>query len=338
MLVKKTVHAFACLAALATALAPSIASAQGVVKLQETKQPTQAAPASPDVAPAPNAVAPPASVAPLPMTGAPALLQAGTRIYLSLDELVTSRRGSDDVGTIVRCRVWRDVEQDGVLFIKAGTPATCRVDKVSRRNIGGFEGSVAIGGVETKSVDGQLVTLTGGYHKDGDGHKVVVLAVGLLLLWPVLFVPGGNAELPPGTVFDTSSVNDLRLAQMATPAAAAGPVTVDLRSMGVAGLSAEFMVDDFVKQPKHDTFRIKVSNDGQIPQGLVIDSVNGKPISPISLNVKDVAVNNGQASGVAEAGAKEVAKYFVRGINRFEVSYTDGGQRRATEVIMNVQM
>jgi len=32
-------------------------------------------------------------------------LAAGTRIYLSLDETVSSARGGDDVGTIVRCRV-----------------------------------------------------------------------------------------------------------------------------------------------------------------------------------------------------------------------------------------
>jgi len=40
----------------------------------------------------------------------PASLPAGTRLYLTLDENVTSARGGDDVGTIVRCRVWRDVE------------------------------------------------------------------------------------------------------------------------------------------------------------------------------------------------------------------------------------
>jgi hypothetical protein len=158
-------------------------------------------------------------------------------------------------------------------------------------------------------------------------------------LWPVLFVPGGNAELPPGTVFDVATVNDLRLAPPAgATTVAQTPAVVDLRSMGVSGLTADFMLDDFVKQPKHDTFRIKVSKDGQLPEGLVIDSVNGKPVDPIALKVKDVVVTDGQASGVAEAGAKEVAKHFVRGINRFEVSYKDGGERHATEVIMNVQM
>lgn len=264
--------------------------------------------------------------------GAP--LQAGTRIYLTLDENVSSARGGADVGTIVRCRVWRDVEDRGAVFIRAGAPATCRVDKVSRRNMGGTEGKVSVGGVETHAVDGQTVMLSGGYNKEGSGHKAVVWTVGLLLFWPALFVPGGNAELPPGTVFDVSTVNDLRLAETA---AAAAPRHVDLRSLA-NGLSAEFMLDDFLQQPKHDTFRIKVSKDEKLPSELVVDNVNGKPIEPIPLTMKDVSTKEGVATGVAETGAKGLAKYFVRGINRFEVSYREGGERQATEVVMDVQM
>jgi len=238
------------------------------------------------------------------------------------------------VGAVVRCRVWRDVENNGVVFIKAGTPATCRVQKVSRRNIGGFEGKVAVAGVETKSVDGQMVTLAGGYNKEGNGHKALVLTVGILLLWPVLFVPGGNAELPPGTVFDVSTVNDLKLTQAAAQDA---PKVVDLRALGT-GLNAEFMLDDFVAQPKHDMFRIKLSKDGDMPKALVIDTVNGKPVDPIPLTLKDVSAKDGAATGTAEVNAKLVAKYFARGIIRFEVAYKDGDQRQATEVVMNVQM
>lgn len=260
-------------------------------------------------------------------------LDPGSRVYLSLDQGVTSARGDADVGQVVRCRVWRDVEDRGVVFIKAGTPATCRVDKVSRRNMGGKEGKVAIGGVETKSVDDQLVMLSGGYNKEGSGHKAVVWTVGLLLFWPALFVPGGNAELPPGTVFDTETVNTLRL-----QTASAAPRRVDLRALSGDALTAEFMMDDFLNQPKHDTFHIKLAKDGALPQGLVINSVNGKSIEPIKLAVEDVKVADGSATGVGAVSAKTLAKHFARGINRFEVSYPDGGERRATEVVMDVQM
>ena len=260
-------------------------------------------------------------------------LQAGTRLYLSLDDTVSSARGGDDIGTIVRCHVWRDVEDQGVVFIKSGTPATCNVSKVSRRNMGGFEGHVAVAGLETKAVDDQPVTLAGGYNKEGAGHKAVGLTIGILLFFPVLFIPGGNAELPPGTVFDVTTVNDLRLSPAVS--AAAAPV-VDLRGLA-NGLTAEFMLDDFVKEPKHDSFRIKVTKDGALPP-LVIDTVDGKTIDAIPLTVTDTTTADGVASGVVAVDPKLLAKYFVRGINRFEVAYTEDGQRKATEVILNVQM
>jgi hypothetical protein len=262
-------------------------------------------------------------------------LPAGTRLYLALDDTVSSARGGDDLGTIVRCHVWRDVEDQGVVFIKAGTPATCNVSKVSRRNIGGFEGHVGIAGLDTKAVDDQTVTLAGGYNKEGEGHKAAVLAIGILLFFPVLFIPGGNAELPPGTVFDVTTVSDLHLAPAAI---AAAPPTVDLRDLTGQGLSAEFMLDDFMKQPKHDVFRIKLTKGGPMPPALVIDSVDGKAIDPIPLTMKDAVTTNGETSAVAEVSPKALADHFVRGINRFDVAYTEDGQRKATEVILNVQM
>jgi hypothetical protein len=264
---------------------------------------------------------------------ADATLDPGTRMFLTLDESVSSARGGADVGAIVRCRVWRDVESRGVVIIKAGAPATCRVDKVKRRNMGGTEGSVSIGGVETHSADGQLVMLSGGYNKEGTGHKALVWTAGLLLFFPVLFIPGGNAELPPGTVFDVETVNSLKLD---APDNAARRV-VNLSALG-AGLSADFMLDDFLDQPKHDTFRIKLSKDGQLPSKLVIDSVNGKTVDPLPLQVTKVADNAGEASGVGEISAKTLAKHFARGINRFDVAYTEAGERKATEVVMDVQM
>jgi hypothetical protein len=267
--------------------------------------------------------------------GGGATLPAGSRLYLALDEGVSSARGEVDVGSMVRCRVWRDVEDRGVVFIKSGAPATCRVDKVKRRNMAGTEGSLSIGGVETRSVDGQMVALSGGYHKEGSGHKAVVWTVGILLLWPALFVPGGNAELPPGTVFDVSTVNDVKLDSVATPK------TVNLAGlMGSASdaFSADFMLEDFMNQPKHDTFRIKVTKGGEAPTRLVVDSVNGKSIPAIPLTLGKVETNGDDKTVVAEVGAKTLAKHFARGINRFEVAYDDGGRRKAAEVVMDVQM
>ncbi|PXA87052.1 hypothetical protein DMC25_09225 [Caulobacter sp. D4A] len=207
------------------------------------------------------------------------------------------------------------------------------MDKVKRRNMGGTQGNISIGGVETRSVDGQIVMLSGGYHKEGSGHKAVVWTVGLLLLWPVLFVPGGNAELPPGTVFDVATVNALRF----EVAPVSNQRVVDLSGLA-GGFDAEFMLDDFLDQPKHDTFKIKISLEGALPSKFVIDNVNGKSVEPLTLAVSDIQSKEGRTSAIAAIGAKALAKHFARGINRFEVAYDDGGVRKAAEVVMDVQM
>ena len=198
----------------------------------------------------------------------------------------------------------------------------------------GTEGKVAIAGVDTKSVDGQNIILAGGYDKEGAGHKVVVWTVGMLIFWPALFVPGGNAELPPGTVFDTSTVNDLSIQQALQ---AQTPRMINLSGL-VGGLNADFMVDDFLNQPNHRYFHVKLSKDGDLPSNLMVDNVNGKSIDPVPVTLKDVKKDGDTATGTGEIEAKSLAKFFVRGINRFNVTYADGGQPRSTEVIMNVQM
>ena len=262
-------------------------------------------------------------------------LPAGTKVYLVTDQQVTSKRGEDDVGTVVPCRTWRDVEFEGVVYIKANTVAACRVDKVSRRNMGGKEGKVAIGAIETKSADGQQVTLQGGYNKEGSGRKAVVWTVGLLLLWPVLFVPGGNAELPPGTVFDASTVNDLHLATAQRPAGQAPTLNL----AGIAGgYSAAIMLDDFLKQARPEVLKIRLTTESPLPAKFVIDTVDGKPIDPLPLKLSDQADADGSATAVGEVAIKPLAKHFQKGINRFDVAYMNGSDRKAQELILDIQM
>jgi hypothetical protein len=275
--------------------------------------------------------------------GAPALaakapmLPAGSQIYLELEDKVTSAHGDDDVGTIVRCQVWRDVESQGVLFVKGGTPATCRVNKVSHNGMAGGRGRVAVGAVETRTVDDQSVMLAGGYNKEGASHSAVVWTTTILLFWPAIFIHGGNAVIPPGTVFDASIVNDLTLASYAS---AGAPKTIDLRasSFGGGDLTADFMLDDFIAQPKHEIMRIKLGKGDRLPSRILVDRINDKLVDPIPVTLKDVVVGNGAASAIAEVPTSALAKHFVKGINRFDLSYTDGTDRKATEVIINVQM
>ena len=124
---------------------------------------------------------------------------------------------------------------------------------------------------------------------------------------------------------------------MQPPPETAAIRVVDLRGMNGA-LAAQFMLDDFVNQPKHDVFRVRVSKDDKLPEALTIDNVNGKAIDPISLMIIKPELKDGVTSATAEVSTKVLVKYFVKGINRFEISYLDKGDKQSTEVIMNVQM
>jgi hypothetical protein len=200
--------------------------------------------------------------------------------------------------------------------------------------MGGVQGKISVAGLETKSADDQVVMLSGGYNKEGSGRKAVVWTVGLLLLWPVLFVPGGAAELPPGTVFDVSTVSDLH---MALPASTEYAAKLDLSSIS-GSLSGEILLDEFLQQEKPLLLKIKVRESAPFPTTLYIDSVNGKPIDQLPLKVDAISSADGIDEAICETEVKPLAKHFQKGINRFEIAHPKDGERVSTELILDVQM
>jgi len=260
-------------------------------------------------------------------------LPAGTKVFLALDEGVTSKRKDGEVGQVIPCHVWRDVDAGGMAFIKAGTPATCKVGMVKHRNIGGIEGKISIAGLETTAVNGAPIILSGGYNKEGYGRKAVAWTVGLLLLWPALFITGGSAELPPGTIFDTYTANVLTVT---------ADVSTSNRAINLDGLmedySVEFMLDEFLGEEKPKYFRFKVSKVAAFPEEFRIDNVNDRAIEPIQLKMGAPEKKDDVTVSIGEVAIMTLAKHFQKGINRVQVAYMDGDTRVAREVLIEVQM
>lgn len=263
------------------------------------------------------------------------VLPEGTRIYLKLDQMVSGKRGEAEAGDLVRCSVWRDVSLQGIMLVKAGTAATCKVESVKHSNIAGIKGKIVIGALDTTTVDGQKLQLTGGYNKEGKSRMAMTISLGVIVFLPLIFITGSAAELPEGAVIDAYSGPDIPVAVQTDVGSV--PV-INLGGVGV-DYSAEAVLDDFmVPGAKPEVFKIKVIKDGAAPSKLVIDNVNGKSIQPIPLEIIDSVSREGVTTSMATVSIKTLSKQFQKGINRFEVSFVEGGEKKSSEVILNIQM
>lgn len=265
-----------------------------------------------------------------------AVLPDGTTVYLSTLETIVGKKHETAVGNIVRARVWRDVVADGQIVIKGGTPAIVQVSSIKSRKIFGIKGKMSLAAIQTSTVDGQTVYLTGGYNKEGKSRMGWSLGLGLLLVWPALFVPGKAAELPTGTVMDsfTSGSVVVKIKGEDMPRA-----TINLGSI-MSGFTIEVLYDLLteVKKPKY--FDFLITTDVPAPSEFRIDIVNNVNIDPIELNVLSIETDeeNEESSVRANVKIKTLAKKFKKGINTFEVSYVLDGERISEEVTLQIEM
>jgi hypothetical protein len=263
------------------------------------------------------------------------VLPEGTRVYFRLDQEVSGKRGDAEAGDIVQCSVWRDVDLQGVVLVKAGTKGNCKVESVKHANIAGIKGKLVIGALDTKTADGQLLQLTGGYGKEGKSRMALSISLAALLFVPLIFITGSAAVLPDGTIFDAYSGPDVpvKIAYEVTsfPAISLGDL--------MAPLTAEVLLDDFmVPDAKPELFKIRIAKQGGPPDQFVIDSVNGKSVEAMPLTISESTLVDGNAEIVATIKIKTLAKHFQKGINRFEVAFTENGERSAVETILNIQI
>ena len=209
-------------------------------------------------------------------------LDMHTRVYVVTQKSIVGKKNQLSVGDMVPSKVWRDVIIDGRVVVAAGTPVLVQVDSVTRAKIAGRKGSLSLGALETESIDGRTVQLTGGYNKEGTGRMAGTI-IGAVFLWPLIFIKGKAATLPSGSVFDVYTGAKLKL----TIEEQNKPRTIDLSSL-LSEFRVEVLYDELERQekPTHFEFLIRVPSGG--PREFAIDSLNGEPTDPISLEIRDV--------------------------------------------------
>jgi len=259
-----------------------------------------------------------------------------TTVYLATAETVIGKKSKTSVGQVIRARVWRDVVVDGQIVIRGGAPATAKVAHIKNRGMFGIKGEMSLAAVNTTTIDGQTVYLTGGYHKEGGGRMLLSLCIGILLFWPALFVVGKSAELPEGTVMDSFTMGSVTVA---TDESKKPAQTINLASF-MSGFSVEVLYKELtkVKKPKYFDFLITAPSDA--PDAFFIDTVNGESVAPIEMKTLSTEVDkeNYEKSVRTNVAIKVLAKLFRKGINTFEVSYSDGDERVAEEVVLQIEI
>ncbi|HET7608408.1 MAG TPA: hypothetical protein VFL84_07005, partial [Gammaproteobacteria bacterium] len=138
------------------------------------------------------------------------LVPQGTVVFGALDERITSNANKFRVGYPVDGHVWKDVVVDGHTIIRAGTPIELRISRLAGKSVGGQSGALEIMAVAVKAVDGTEISLDGGYDQSATDISGLTRALSMFI-WPASFLPGKNAVLDVGTVFDASIPANTRI-------------------------------------------------------------------------------------------------------------------------------
>jgi len=104
-----------------------------------------------------------------------------------------------------------DVTIDGVIAIKAGTPAEGEVAISEKPAWLGESGKLGITVRSTRAVDGQRVPLRANLTREGKEKQGLAVVLGVLLCFLFLFMKGENVQFVAGSEVKTYVETNLRI-------------------------------------------------------------------------------------------------------------------------------
>lgn len=246
----------------------------------------------------------------------------GTTVFCELAERVTSKKKETSQGDVLRAHVWRDVRVDGEIVIKAGTPVFVQVSNVKKAKMAGRKGAIELEALNVVAVDGNDVSLTGGYDRSGRGRMGLSIALAAVVAWPLIFLKGKNAVLEEGTIFDAMVRNpaQVSVAAGATP----HPIKVAAES-----LTVEVLYDEMDPDSKITRLPLRLASSSLI-NSAAITAVNGDGITALEIDLDE----GGLAEVKGTVPFKALSKHFKRGMNRFDVTVGE----LVTEVLLEIEL
>ena len=253
------------------------------------------------------------------------VIPQGTVVFGELDEKITSNGNKFRVGYPVDGHVWKDVVVDGHTIIPAGTPLELRISRLSGKGTGGRSGSVEIMAVSVKAVDGTTISLSGGYDQIAADISGLTRAL-TTLLWPASFLPGKNAVLDVGTVFDASipANTRIKLADDALPT---------LRLAARPDLVVDVVYDEINEKEGSLPIALTLCNK-EFTREAHVTSINDAEVRPILVTIIIGKRGDKCHEFRGRVNLESLQEHFKPGINRFSV--TMSGAQAST--VLNVEM
>ena len=138
------------------------------------------------------------------------VLSRGTFIQARIVDAIKSNQQNISTTIIVD----NDVNIDGKVLIKRGTPIVAQIERKKARGCG-RPGTLNVKFLTTEAVDGQTIILSGGTMSiEGDAKKGLAIGLGVGLgwfFWPglgCLAIRGGQAEIPADTLINNIMVGN----------------------------------------------------------------------------------------------------------------------------------
>ena len=253
------------------------------------------------------------------------IIPQGTVVFGELDERITSNANKFRVGYPVDGHVWKDVVVEGHTIIPAGTPLELRISRLNGKGTGGRSGSLEIMAVSVKAVDGTTISLSGGYDQIASDLSGLTRALSTLL-WPASFLPGRNAVLDVGTVFDASIPANTRIAlpDGALPT---------LRMTARPDLIVDVVYDEI--DQKEGTLPLALSLcNREFTREAHVTSVNDHEVRPILVAIITGTRGERCHEFRGRVNLESLREHFTPGINRFAVTMSEA----EGSAVLNVEM
>jgi hypothetical protein len=251
----------------------------------------------------------------------------GTRIFGELGQEVTSNIEQFASGDPVIGRVWQDVVVDERTVISAGSPMVLRISDITKRKVFGRGGNVEVRAVSVTAVDGTEVFLDGGYDREAENRIILTASLFALVAWPTAFIKGKEAILPPGTVFDASTLaNTTVTVPENAPRVVPTPDTSNLR--------VEVLYDAMDEDSEDLPLRLTLCGHGALGD-IEIASVNGSALEePLEIEIATSGRIDGCHVAAGSVELKDLGEHLGKGINLFTVSAAG----EDAEVLLDIEM